>query len=184
MSLSNILKLSQTGWVIACIRFPYNEESESCLSCMRHPFCPLSMTLPNIIRIFQTIQKLQSAQNFSLEICSGERTRKRTEQELSFLHATFLLDLIYAPNIYYQFTSNSMGVMASTRFLLQGIKLHNKESESCLSCIQYTPTGPPLNPYQILSKIISHSMGLWPAQDFGFRADNHITKKVSFLTCI
>ena len=79
-----------------------------------------SMPLPNIIRIFQTIKKLQSAEEFGLEICSGETTRKRTEQVLSFLHVTLQLDLIYVPTIYYQFTSNSMDVMAFTRFLLQG----------------------------------------------------------------
>ena len=78
------------------------------------------MPLPNIIRIFQTIKKLRSAQEFSLEIHSGEITGKRTAQELAFLHATLLFDLIYVPTIYYQFTSNSMGVMACTRFWLKG----------------------------------------------------------------
>ena len=101
------------------------------------PFWTLSMPLSNIIRIFQTIKKLRSAQEFSLEISSGEITRKRTEQELSFLHATLLLDLIYVPSIYYQFTSNSMGVMACTRYLLQGRSLHNEESENCLLHMTY-----------------------------------------------
>ena len=45
------------------------------------------MPLPNIIKIFQTIKKLLSAQTFGLEIYSGDFTRKRTKQELSFLHA-------------------------------------------------------------------------------------------------
>ena len=59
------------------------------------------MPLPNVIRIFQTIKKLRNAQEFSLEIRSGEIPKQRTEQELSFLHATLLLDLIYVPTIYY-----------------------------------------------------------------------------------
>ena len=78
------------------------------------------MPLQNIIRIFQTIRQLLSAQDFSEEIPSGEKTRKRTEKKLSFLHATLLLDLPYVPAIYYQFTSNGMGIIACARFLLQG----------------------------------------------------------------
>ena len=75
------------------------------------------MPLPSI-KIFQTIKKLWSAQEFGLEIHSGEITRKRTEQELPFFHATLLLELNYVPTIFYQITSNSTGVMACTRFLL------------------------------------------------------------------
>ena len=86
------------------------------------------MPLPNIIRLFQTIKELQSAQ-VSLEINSGEITRKTTEQELSILHATHLLDLIYVPTIYYQFTSNSLHKISASREIL-----HYKESDSCLSC--------------------------------------------------
>ena len=77
------------------------------------------MSPPNI-KIFQVIKKLWSAQEFGLDIHSGEITRNRTEQELSFFHATILLALIYVPTIYYQIISNRMGVMACTRFLLQG----------------------------------------------------------------
>ena len=53
------------------------------------------MPLPNIINIFQTIKKLWSAQEFGLEIRSEEITRDNRKQELSFLHATLLLDLIF-----------------------------------------------------------------------------------------
>ena len=67
------------------------------------------MPLPNIIKIFQTIKKLWSAQKFGLDICSGEITRKRTKQELSFLHETLLHELIYVPTQYFQIISNSMG---------------------------------------------------------------------------
>ena len=57
------------------------------------------MRLPNI-KIFQTIMKLWSAQEFCLEILSGEITRKRTEQDLFFLQAALLLDVIYVPTIF------------------------------------------------------------------------------------
>ena len=55
------------------------------------------------------------------EQSSGElKKKKRTKKKLSFLHATFLLDLIYVPIKYYQITSNSMVVKACTRFRFQG----------------------------------------------------------------
>ena len=34
-------------------------------------------TIPNIIKLFQIIKKLLSAQEFGLEICSGETTREK-----------------------------------------------------------------------------------------------------------
>ena len=55
------------------------------------------MPVLNIIKIFQTIKELWSAQEFGLEICSGEITK----QELSFLCASILIDLIYVPIKYY-----------------------------------------------------------------------------------
>ena len=68
----------------------------------------LSLLLPNIIKIFQTIKKIWRAQGSGLDICSGEITRTSREQELSFLHTTLLLDLVYVPIKYYQIISNSM----------------------------------------------------------------------------
>ena len=78
------------------------------------------MPVPNIIKIFHINKNLLSAQDFCFKILSGEITRKRTQYELFFLHAAFLLDLVYVPTIYYQIISNSVGVMACTRFLLHG----------------------------------------------------------------
>ena len=49
-----------------------NKESQRCLSYTGHAYLPLSMPLPNIIKLFQTIYKLWSAQEFGLEIHSGE----------------------------------------------------------------------------------------------------------------
>ena len=85
---------------------------------MRHAYWSLSMPPQNIIKIFQTIKKSLSAQEFGLEIYLVEC--KRTKQELSFSHVTLLLDLIYVPPKYYQIISDSMGVIACTRFQLQG----------------------------------------------------------------
>ena len=74
----------------------------------------------SIIKIFQTIKKLWSAQEFGLEIYSGEISRKRTKQEFAFMHVTLLLDLIHVSTKYHQIISFSMGVMGCTRFQLQG----------------------------------------------------------------
>ena len=49
------------------------------------------------------------------------------------MHATRLLVLLFIPTIYYHIISNSRGVMACTRFWLQGRYLH-LQSGSCLSC--------------------------------------------------
>ena len=126
MCLPYFIKLSKKVWELKPDQdfgfrvYNYKKkESESCLSCMQKPFWSLSMPPPNIIKIFQTINKLCRAQEFGLEIHSGKITRKRTEQRLSFLLATLLLDLIYVPTIFYQIISNSMGVMACTGFQLQ-----------------------------------------------------------------
>ena len=87
------------------------------------------MPLPHIITIFQTIRKLWGAQEFDLEIRSGEQ-RKRTEQQLSFLHAILLRDPKYVSTKYYQIISNSMGVMACTRHQFHCRQVHKKESQS------------------------------------------------------
>ena len=89
------------------------------------------MPVLNIIKIFQTI-KLWSAQKFGLETRSGELTRKRKTQELFFLHATRLLDLIYIPIKYYQIISNRMGVISCTKFRFNvnkklGLRLANNK---------------------------------------------------------
>ena len=111
------------------------------------------------------IKKLLSAQEFGLEIYSVEFTRKGTKQEVSFLHATLLLNLIYVPPKYYQIISNSMGVMTCTRFRLQGRYVHNN-SESCVFCTQHafwSSSMPQLNTIIIFQTIKK----LWNAQEFG-----------------
>ena len=88
---------------------------------------------------------------------------------------TCLLVLLFIPTKYYHIISNSMGVMACTRFLLQGKQLHNEESEHCLSCMQHAYWSSSSSLPNILSQTVWE---LRPAQDFSFRGDNNITKKV------
>ena len=76
----------------------------------------------------------------------------------------------------------TVGVMACTRFLLQGrYKLHKKENKSCLSCSwhAYWSSSSAL-PNIKLSQTV---WKLWPAQFFSFRGDNYI-KKVCCLSCM
>ena len=100
------------------------------------------------------------AQEFGLEIHSGEITWKKNIKILSFLHVTLLTDLIYVPTKYYQIISNSMGVMACTRFWFQG---REKQELSFLHAtfllgLIYVPT----KNYQI----ISNSMGVIACKRF------------------
>ena len=126
MSLPNIFKLSQTIWELwpaqdFCFRgYEYIEKKVRVVSLLCYIPAGTYLCLPNIIKIFHIIKKLWCSQEFALEIRSGEITRRRTQQDLSFLHAILLLDLIYVPINYYQILSNSMGVMACRKFWLQG----------------------------------------------------------------
>ena len=61
------------------------------VTCLLVPIYAFTKYYQNFIKIFQTIKKLLCAQEFGLEIYSAEITRKRTKQELSFLHVTLLL---------------------------------------------------------------------------------------------
>ena len=97
------------------------------------------------------------------------------------MHATHLLVLLLISTKYYNIISNSMGVVACTRLLLQGRQLHNKGSESCLSCTRHTYW----SSSSFLPNIIKLSQTvweLWPAQDFRFRGGNYITKTVRVVT--
>ena len=90
---------------------------------------------------------------------------------------TCLLALLLIAIKYYHIISNSIGVMACTRFLLQGRQLHNKESESCLSCMRHAYWSSSSSLPNII-KLSQTVWELWPAQDFGFRGDNYIMKTV------
>ena len=72
----------------------------------------------------------------------------------------------------------------NARFWLQGRWLHNgEESESCLSCMRHTywSSSSSLPNIIILSQTVWE---LWPAQDFLFRGDNYIRKKVRVVSCM
>ena len=163
--------ISNSMRVMACTRFLlqgrqlHNEESESCLSCSRNAYWSSSSSLPNIIKLCQTVWELWSAwdfwfrgdkyitktvrvitlarntpigpllhfyqtlskyvleyQSYGLQkISASEKiTTQRIKWESFHLHATRLLVLLFIPTIYYQIISNSMGVMACTRFRIQG----------------------------------------------------------------
>ena len=105
----------------------------------KHCICPNNRSNP-MISILQYIpmrsMHLQMLLSGNQIHCIN--TRKKKVQELSFLHVTLLHDLIYVPTQHFQMISNSMGVMAYTRFWLQGKLEHNEESESCLSCMWHT----------------------------------------------
>ena len=94
------------------------------------------MPVPNIIKIFQTINKLWSAKEFALEIRSGEIPSKRTKQELSFLHATLLLDLIYVPTKYIKLSQIVWELWPAQNLGFKGDNYITKKSKSCLSCMQ------------------------------------------------
>ena len=116
------------------------KEQWYCPSCMWHSYLTWYMSPPNIIKLSQTVWELWPAQDF------GFRGDKYVKQELFFLHAPLLLDLIYVPTKYYQIFSNSVGVMR--KILTRGDKYMTKKVR-VVSLAPYTPTGPPLYLYQI-----------------------------------
>ena len=73
------------------------------------------------LHFFQTVSKyVKGIQSYGLLSVSGEITSESIKWELSLLHATRLLVLLFIPTKYSQIISNSMGIMACTRFWLQG----------------------------------------------------------------
>ena len=112
----------------------HNEESQSCLSYMWHPYWSLFMPLPNIIKIFQTFKKLWSTQESGVEIHSGEITRK-------------------------------------------------KEQSNCPSCMWHSYLTWCMSLPNMMNFFSQTIWELWPAQDFCFRGEKYIRKKVSCLSC-
>ena len=182
-SIPDIIKLFHTVWKLRPAynfgfrRDNYITKSVRVVSLASDTCSGPYLCFYQIIKLFQTIKKSWNAQELGLEIRSGEISRKRTEQELSFLHVTLLIDLIYVPTIYYHTISNSTWLMDCTRFGLQGVQLHNKESESGFFCMQHAHW----SSTSFLPNIIKLSQTVWelqPAQYFSFRGDNYITKSV------
>ena len=89
------------------------------VSCMLHAYWSSSSSLLNIIKLSRTTWELWPAQDFGF---SGDNYIIKTE--LSLLHATCLLVLLYIPTKYYRNISKGIKVMERTRmclqFLLQG----------------------------------------------------------------
>ena len=98
------------------------------------------MSLPSIIKLSQTVWQLWPAQDF------GFRGDKYIRQELSFLHATLLLGLIYVPisNII-KLSKKVWEFWPAQEFDFRGDKYITR----AVSLASYTPTGPLLYPYQI-----------------------------------
>ena len=115
MSLPKIIKSSQTVWEIwpaqdFGIRRDNNGESESTLE---H-----DMPTGPYLCLYQILSKYfkPHTQGFSLEIHSGEVTRKQPQQRLSLLHVTHLLFDTNASTKYYQ--NMSKGIKAMERKIL------------------------------------------------------------------
>ena len=116
-------------------------------------------------------------QGLSLEIHSGEVTRKQPQQRLSLLHVTHLLFDTNASTKYYQNMSKGIKVMERKDFGFRGDNYIMEKKVRVVSLACDTHTGPPLH-FTKYYHIISNSRELWPARDFGFRGDNYIRKKV------
>ena len=110
MSLPKIIKLSQTVWELwpaqdFGIRGDNNGESESTLE-HNMPTGPYLCLYHILSKYFKP-----HTQGFSLEIHSGEVTRKQPQQRLSLLHVTHLLLDNNASTKYYQNMSKGIKVM-------------------------------------------------------------------------
>ena len=114
-------------------------------------------------------------QGFSLEIHSGEVSKKNYREVVSLVCDTPTVDS-NASTKYYQNMSKGIKVIERTRFWLQGDNYIMKKKVRVVSLACDTPTGPPSLPNIFISS--QTVWELWPAQDFGFRGDNYISKKV------
>ena len=75
------------------------------VSCTGHAYWSSSSSLPNIIKLSQTVWELWPAQDFGFR---GDNLHNK-EVRLSILHATRLLVLLYIPTKYYQNMSKGYG---------------------------------------------------------------------------
>ena len=68
-------------------------------------------------------------------------------------------------------------------FGFRGDNYITKKKVRVVSLARDTLTDPPLHFYQILSYYLKqYGRELWPAQNFGFRGDNYITKAVRIIS--
>ena len=144
---TNIIKLSQTvlelrpAWDFGFRGDNYIMKTVRVVTLARNiptgPLLHFHQTLSKYVLVYKSygLHKISA---------SGEITTQQIKWELSLLYATRLLVLLFLPTKYYQIISNSMGVMACTRFLLQGDNYIRKIMR-VVSLACEAPTGPLLH---------------------------------------
>ena len=142
---------------------------------MRHAYLSFSSSLPNMIKLSQTMWELWPAKDFGFR---GDNYIMKIE--LSLLHTRRLLVLLYIPTIYHQSLSKDIKVMERTRMRLQYFYFRGDNSllhGTRLLVLFFIPT----KYYQI----ISNSMEVMACTRFRLQGDNYITKtvRVVFLAC-
>ena len=124
---------------------------KSCLSCRKHPYWFLSMPLQNIIKIFQTLNKLWSAKEYGFEIYSGEITKKKQSKSFFSCMWHFALTWYMSPPNIIKLANTVWEIWPAQDFSFRGYKyIMNKVR--VVSVARIMPTGPYLCLYQILSK--------------------------------
>ena len=132
------------------------------------------MPLQNIIKIFQTIKKSLSAQEFGLEIYSMEiQDKVQSKNWPSCMWHSYFTGYMSLPYII-NLPQTVWELWPSQDFCFRGDNYITKWE---LSVLYSTP---PLVLIFIPTNIIKLSQTvweIWPAQDFAFRRDNYIMKK-------
>ena len=144
---------------------------------MRHAYLSSSSSLPNMIKLSQTVWKLWPAQDFGFR---GDNYIMTTVRVVSLAHDTTTGPPLHSYQIkYYQSMSKGIKVMERTRMRLQYFCFRGDNyimnKVRVVSLAWDMPTGLHLHPYQISNYL---SMGVMACTDFGFRGDNYIMKTV------
>ena len=136
--------------------------------CMLHTFLAWYMSLPKIIKLSQTVCELRPAKNF------GIRGDKYVMEKMGvFLNTTCLLVYLCL----YQILSKYFKPHTQEFSLeIQSGEVTRKQPQQRLSCMWHTYCLLPM-PLPNIIKISLRISKLWNAQNFGYRGDNHVTKK-------
>ena len=105
----------------------------------------LPITLQTLTKYFKPHTHI-----FGLEIHSGEVTRKQPQQRLSLLHVTTYWSLPMRLLNIIKICLSVSKLWSAQDFVLRGDNYITKKKK-VISLARYTPTGPPLHFYQILS---------------------------------
>ena len=125
----------------------HNVESESCLSCTWHAYWSSSSSLPNIIKLSQTVWELWPAQDFGYR---GDYYITKTVRVV-----TLACNIPTGPLL-----SNIFKICLRVSKLWPAQDFHFRGDNfttnkvRVLSVTHNTLTGPPLHPYQILSNYL------------------------------